>query len=319
MIRIVIIIILTLFIMQTGCYSALDLPEAKVVVKVIDEDNKPLEGVEILIGFQSQQGLDRRIKEIAERGITLSDGLYSASKKCTDYIAYSAEKKGYYKSHGEFHFNSSSNGRWQPWNQQVTLVLRKIINPVPMYARKLDLELPAIGKDIGFDFIKYDWVEPYGKGTNSDMIFHLKKQFKSKDDFEGNLTVKFLSKFDGIQIAKENYGIESQLTLPRQAPEINYSTKLILLHKRVPGKSVESNYDKGNNYIFRIRSEERSGKLLRAMYGKIKGDIGFDAMNSRTAFIVFDYYLNPDYTTNLEFDPNRNLFTNLKSTERIGL
>ncbi len=58
---------------------------------------------------------------------------------------------------------------------------------------------------------------------------------------------------------------------------------------------------------------------MRAMYGKIQGDIIFDPRGSKTTGIVFKYYLNPDFTTNLEFDPKRNLFENLKDRERVGL
>jgi len=43
------------------------------------------------------------------------------------------------------------------------------------------------------------------------------------------------------------------------------------------------------------------------MYGKIKGKIEFEPRRSKTAKIYLYYYLNPDYTRNLEFDPKRNL------------
>lgn len=312
-------ILLTFIMLQAGCSSAIDLPEAKVTVKVVDEDKKPVQGAEVMIGFLAKQGISQHIKETAEKGITAADGIFTASKKSTDHIAYSAEKQGYYMSSGEFHYSSSSNGRWQPWNSEVTIVLRKIINPVPMYARKFDLELPEIGKDIGFDLINYDWTAPYGKGVNADIIFHLDKQFVSKSDFAGRLSITFKSKHDGIQSIKEDNNQNSQFKLVRNAPVSNYVHKIILFHKRTHRKSVESNYNNDNNYIYRTRSEEADGKLVRSMYGKIKGDISFDVMNSKTAYVVFDYYLNPDYTTNLEFDPKRNLFYNLQDSERVGL
>ena len=81
----------------------------------------------------------------------------------------------------------------------------------------------------------------------------------------------------------------------------------------------EEDYEKDNNYIFRIRSEEEDGKLVKALYGKIHGDIRFDPREGKAGAISFKYYLNPDYTRNLEFDPKRNLFKNLKSFERVGL
>jgi hypothetical protein len=47
----------------------------------------------------------------------------------------------------------------------------------------------------------------------------------------------------------------------------------------------------------------------RAHYGKIYGD-----------FMNFTYYLNPTPNDrNVEFDPKRNLFTNLKDDERVTM
>ena len=71
------------------------------------------------------------------------------------------------------------------------------------------------------------------------------------------------------------------------------------------------------NYIFRVRSESIGDKPLMAMHGKIYGDIEFDPKGKATASILFDYYLNPDYTNNLEYDPKQNLFKNIQSYEGL--
>ena len=73
------------------------------------------------------------------------------------------------------------------------------------------------------------------------------------------------------------------------------------------------------NHFFRIRSEEKDEEYYKSMYGKIHGDIRFGVIGSKTGYVIFKYYLNPDYTNNLEFDRNRNLFINLKSFEEVGL
>jgi len=69
-----------------------------------------------------------------------------------------------------------------------------------------------------------------------------------------------------------------------------------------------------NNYFFRVRSEERNGKLIRAMYGKIQGEMKVQPGYEHTAAIFMTYYLNPDYTRNMEF--KENLFTNVDSAGR---
>jgi hypothetical protein len=49
-------------------------------------------------------------------------------------------------------------------------------------------------------------------------------------------------------------------------------------------------------------------KLVRAEYGKIYGPVEITAGSEGKWILSFTYYLNPDGTRNLEFDPKNNLF-----------
>jgi len=317
--RFVVLLIVIISMIQNGCSWGGGLPEAKITVKVIDEDGKPVEGAKVGIGFERNTG--GGAKEIPVEGYTNSDGLFSGSERGNNYVGYTVSREGYYKSIGSYRFKEN-NGRWEPWNPEVKVILRRIINPVPMYARNTKMspiEIPVAGRPIGFDLIEYDWVSPYGKGIHSDFVFKLDKVFIDNDNFESTLAVTFTNKFDGIQTIKENLRYGSTLKLLRSAPPINYKQKLVHSRKAISGKSTQSDFEEDNNYIFRIRSEEKDGKFLRGLHGKIYGDIEFDPRGSKTANLFFRFFLNPDYSTNLEFDSQRNLFTNLKSTERIGL
>lgn len=302
-----------------GCSGSY--PEAKATIKIVDEDGKPIESVNASITFELPKGNVQGIRDVAKKGITNGDGVFSASSRTGIDIAYGAEKEGYYKSYGEFHFTSSANGRWQPWNPEFKLVLRKIEKPVPMYACQLrPITLPESYKGIGFDLIEYDWVSPYGRGKHADFIFRVDGKYNNEYDYDNTLTLSFTNKFDGIQLITEDRRYGSQFKLPRTAPETDYQSKLIKTKTRIPEQSSKSDRNEDNNYIFRIRSEERNGKLIRAMYGKIQGDIDFGVdKKTHKVSITFTPYLNPDYTRNLEFDPKRNLFTDLKSFERVGL
>lgn len=63
---------------------------------------------------------------------------------------------------------------------------------------------------------------------------------------------------------------------------------------------------------------DEEGKLKRAMYGKILDEIKFAAL-SKNGEIGMHYYLNPDDTKNLEYDPEKNLFKSLPSGEGVAL
>ena len=295
---------------QYSCSNAFEFPDAKITVKVVGEDGQPVAGVEVKVGFQVAKETEQGIKDIPIKGFTDGGGLFATSHETVSDIAYAAVKEGYYGSYGEYHFNKKENGKWLPWNPTVMLVLRNKEKPMPMYHRELDIEMPIIGKEVGFDLIEYDWIAPYGKGKHADFIFKLDKKFKTRDEFDSTLTVTFSEKHDGIQVVKENRRFGSSFKLPRFAPKSGYQKKLTHFKKRSPGKPIEDDYADDNNYIFRIRSEEKDGKLWKAMYGKILGEIRFDPMMSKTAYILFEYFVNPDYTRNLEH--GKNLFEDVK-------
>ncbi len=308
----------TLLLSSSAC--GLDLPKAKVTLKVVDENGTPIKGAKAGVGFESVYMFKGGINDVGITGLTDKNGIFTAAHDTMGYIGYGAEVDGYYLSRSEYRFTKHESGKWQPWNHEIKVVMRKIEKPVPMYARetgrvKPDIEIPVINKEIGFDLMECDWVSPYGRGKHPDFIFKLIKTFKSRDDFDSTLIVTFPNKFDGIQEVKENLKGGSMFKLPRFAPEDMYQSKLAHRIIRTGVGIMKDDYEADANYIFRVRSEERDGKLMRAMYGKINGEIRFDPMNSKTAYIVFKYFLNPDYTRNLEYGDN--LFKNLKSTEQV--
>jgi len=304
------------------CFSitaqSIAMPDAKITVLVVDESGSPMPGIEVAIGFDGQG------KVKAYKGFTDAAGTFSAANETAGGVSCAATKNGFYESRGRYDFSASQiqNNTWLPWNPEVRLILRKIGKPVPMYARDTKesrLDIPAVGKEIGFDLIEYNWLPPYGSGKHADFVFRLDKRFKNEKDFDSTLTITFSNPYDGIIFVKEERRHGSLFKLPRFAPESGYLSKLVKAMKRLPDGPLVDDSQEGGNYIFRVRSEVKDKKLVRAMYGKIQGDIVFDPRFQVGASLGFIYYLNPDYTRNLEYDPSANLFQNLKSFERVGL
>jgi hypothetical protein len=295
--------------------------QAKLTIKVIDEKGSPVELANVRIGFETTTSKGRI--ENGVDGVTKSDGIFSGSASCKGHVGFRINKTGYYESYGSYDFTSKNSFRWEPWDPTITVVLKKIENPVAMYARDTRLSpiaVPEVGKDLGFDLIVYDWVIPYGHGNHSDIVFNLYLLDNGGNDFEYQLKLKFLNRFDGIRSFEENKNNRSSLQLPKNAPIEGYKKDLVVFLKGVK-RGAKHSWKSNRNYIFRIRSEEEKGKLKKAMYGKILSDI--EIANPRRKgelpTINFKYYLNPDYSRNLEFDPNQNLFKNLKSFEQVGL
>ena len=140
-----------------------------------------------------------------------------------------------------------------------------------------------------------------------------------KRDFEARLILTFSNVGDGIQSVEGSLQYGSELKLPRTAPEDGYDPEFTTSVSRAPGKAIVNEGRSSRSHIYRIRTVlDDTGNVISALYGKIRGDIRLDPINSKTAVVLFTYYLNPEANSqNLEFDPKRNLFGELKDTERV--
>lgn len=291
--------------------SILPNPMAKMTFIVVDEETgEPISDVDVGVSFRKDWESSTR-----SEGITNIEGECTITGRGTHLIRYSAEKEGgYYKTLGGYAFEQVTSNlqlRHQPWNPKITVKLRKIKKPVPMYARRVDHAiLPELGKKIGFDLMEADWVAPYGKGKVSDFVFLVTKEYSSEKDFKAEMTLTFSNSFDGIYAFPIDDSIYSDLKLPHLAPLDGYQKEL----KKFHSSDMSNDYNERQHYYFRIRSEEKDGKLQKALYGKIYNDIkinpfGYDRDTIGKPVIRFEYYLNPDGTRNTEFDPKKNLFS----------
>lgn len=226
---------------------------------------------------------------------------------------------------GSFYFTNSIEGKWQPWNPLVEIELKKVINPIPMYARHLDpwsFKVPAYNTSLGYDLVKSDWLSPHGKGETADFIFRLDCQLGEVTPdkvqyYDAIFSLSFTNEGDGIQEFLAHPREGSALRSPRYAPESGYQTQWVhhaFEHKT--GASHEINEEQ--NFFFRIRTKkDAEGRIISALYGKINDPIIYE-IRARGASIQMTYYLNPTPNDrNMEFDPSRNLFRDLKSAEQV--
>ena len=309
--NILFIVQIIFFILATSS-TVLAFGMVKIDVKVIDEAGTPLDDVKLSVRFSGgEMPVNKNVDDHGNCSITSSsnDGV----------VVGTAMKEDYYNSTFNHDFYVTKFGFWQPWGKELTVVMRPIVNPVPMYVRNHSFKIPVKGKEVGFDLEKADWVIPYGQGTTADFIFQVEQRFENMDNYDATMTMTFSNPFDGIQVVKDDGGGDfnsgSQYRLPRTAPESGYLPKM---ERRIAWGSMgrQSNMEDDNNYIFRVRSEvDENGNLKQAMYGKIRGELRYFVGDG--GGIKLHYYLNPDYTRNLEFDPKRNLFIILSGSENV--
>lgn len=286
-----------------------------VSVVVLDDRKQPVLGADA--GFS--WGLIGQSKEDSdfERKLTTKDGTaeFVGSTETKQY-AYGATKEGYYSSRGlRGTFERADAGRWLPWEKRLTVVLKPIRNPIPMYAKRVEVLVPEVGKPVGYDLEKGDWVAPYGSGVHLDFEFTVTGHYESKQDYDGVLTLRLPGAENGIQPYALDPVQRSQLKLPYEAPETAYQSTWIWRNGRKtprvdhPSVFVDESNDQ-RAFIFRVRTVlDPQGRIVRANYGKIHGPVYFQTFEGGKSRIGFTYYYNPAETRNLEFDPKKNLFS----------
>ena len=270
--------------------------EWKATLKVVDDSGQPVAGAEVWVNYLTNRFI----------GLTDTNGTFTASH--TDHsaqLAFQAQKAGYYSCGMQyflgFHYDPVK------WSPTVKIVLDRIINPIPMYARSIEKGPPAFNEPVGYDMILGDWVAPHGNGKNSDIIFNGELDKKSSKDFDYKLTVSFPNHGDGIQGFSSN---EGGLRSPYQAPASGYQPHIVRTMSRHPDEGTKEDLDLSRNYFFRVRTIlDENGNVKSALYGKIYGD-----------FMQFTYYLNPTPNNrNIEFDLKQNLIKNMKSSEQVQM
>jgi hypothetical protein len=295
-------------LLAVGALTPINYPEGKITIKVIDDESKPVEASDVAVGFQVMSKKYFGNEEIEVRGPSNADGEFTGSAKGDSSLAFTVRKAGYYQTTGKYDFKEAVADKWQPWNPTVEVVLKKIEKPIAMYAKKLDLAMPAFEVPVGFDLVIGDWVAPHGKGKTRDLVFTAHLQQRSKKDYDYELAVTFSNVADGLQPFEAPPFYGSELKSPRLAPENGYLPEWKQWRKRAPGKAETSNVSESRNYLLRVRTVvDEKGELVSALYGKIYGD-----------FLRFAYYLNSTANDrNLEFDPTRSLYKGLSETERV--
>ena len=299
---------LALIILSSGCANAQTERQWKMTLKVLDDTGTPVADASAGVSYSVLPPPDIRYATERIEGRTDTNGFFTASHLSSEGSAmgFGVEKVGYYGVHVPYDLPD----QYDPakWELTTNLVLKRMNRPLAMYAKRVNLGMPEFEKLIGFDLMAGDWVAPYGKGLNRDLLFagHFDKRPDGESRYK--LVVSFPNAGDGIQdfVADRSNG-GSDLRSSQEAPASGYQAQWVQFDNRKPGEVVETNRDKSRNYYFRVRTVlDEQGNVKSALYGKIYGD-----------FMQFSYYLNPTPNDRgVEFNPGRNLLSHIESFER---
>ena len=306
-------------IAATGCGRAQTRETAhawRATLTVVDENQQPVAGAQVWVAYDDPkegQPIDPLIKnDWAVGGLTDTNGIFMAAHfDRAVLLGFHAQKAGYYPYFAQYNLGFNTESTSARWNPSATLVLKRVIKPVPMYAKSVNLGMPVFDKPAGFDLKAGDWVAPYGKGSGADIVFTAHLEQRTGNDSDYKLVVSFPNPGDGIQefltpILPSGEG--SLLRSHHSAPMDGYQAEWIQTSVRKPGQPAVGNRDRNRNFFLRVQTTlDEAGHIKSAMYGKIYGD-----------FLQFSYFLNPTANDrNVEFDPAHNLMINLESFEQV--
>lgn len=296
-------------------------PSFRLTLHVVDDEGAPVDQAQARIGAERRpKGEESGGKGIFVEGVTDERGYFSGEMEAwnASQAGYLVQKKGHYGVWMTYRAKDPVQGKWQPWNPTIQVLLKRIKNPMPMYAKRVEVKIPEFNQPIGYDLMQGDLVVPFGKGQISDLIFEADRNVVSNEDYDGTLTIRFSNEGDGLVAYEIPQTDPPGLRMPYTAPDDGYvSNKTWQESRHTSGRGngkIISTASNRMNYFIRVRTiRDKEGKVVSALYGKIHGDfrwfIGARAPKSGLAFI---YYLNPDGTRNVEYDPKRNLLKSSK-------
>lgn len=290
--------------------------QVKSTINVVDEQGQPIQGAEVFFSYVNFKNEENLTVATNEKGVAENTG--SAELR----INLRVSKEGYYDT--RYH-KSEGTSLSKDENHDLTVILREVKNPIAMFAKKVEIEMPVLGKKIGFDLKACDFVKPHGRGVTSDFALFAEKRFVNSKNYSTRLNVHFEGKYEGMYLDQEaqrgGVHFDSDFKTARLGKLDDYKQEASFVASKSEGNGYKGST---NEAIYLIRSRanvNEDGELISCHYSKIRDGINISrgaGLEQSMPILRFTYYFNPTPNDrNLEFDPERNLFKKLPHNEQV--
>lgn len=268
---------------------------AKIRYRVIDDEGAPVSNVVAHVWFSSYA----RHQDDAEWFVTTdTNGMFTVEHRTNESLDCGFDKEGYYHSSDKILFRERKDvlakvkdGKWQPYGETRTVVLKRIKNPHEMLGPDCppQRKVKIYDKWLGFDLEKGDFLPPMGVGAESDMLVRFRLNGRMPHDWSIMMDVSFTNnpyagacrlKKDGWSDMKSSYYADTNAV---------YQTDFTFKYCHEKGVYPYSDKLNQDEYmIFRIRTKvDRDGKLVSARYGKLYGPWNFEDAGGSQIYKVF--------------------------------
>lgn len=266
--------------------------KGRITVRVVDSKGTPVSGANVEVYYAAGGKKNTQVRGMTDRGGKISaEGL--SNSFCNLYV----DKKGYYRTTQQYSFVRPDldvkDGRWQPWNPTVEVILKEKRSPVRMISKRVDAKLPY-NKTVDFDCFAGDWLPPYGLGKQPCLSFLYRSEYNGTFGYLTNSLTLSVPRGGGFIHCKQD-AFSTNWSL-YEAPQTGYVSPVAFELKRTPEKVLlDVTLAAGCYLVFctdilngsRVETESRCfGKIREFEYGEDYKRPGF-------GFVKFTYYINP--------------------------
>ena len=277
---------------------------AKICYRVVDDEGEPVSNAVAHVWFSSYS---RHQDDANWKVLTDANGMFTVEHRTNESLDCGFDKDGYYHSSDQILFRERKDvspkvvdGKWQPYGETRTVVLKKIRNPQPLVdsGGKKCVRYPEDGVWNGFDLEKFDWCKPMGCGVVSDMMIRFTRK-EMLDGFIKTMDVSFTNnQYSGAyEMATDGFSEMSTVYHADRNATFNNS----LSYRFVRDKKGSHCYDLSRDkyLVFRVRPVlDENGNLVSAHYGRISGSwLFYERIGMKIGPVLFNPTPND---TNLE-------------------
>lgn len=268
---------------------------AKVVLRVVDQDGVAVPEAKILGAFSANRLKDSVLVD----GLTNTNGEFIAQGNCNEILRVDVMKEGYYRTEEKINFWRSKSepivvdGKWQPYGETRTVVLKKIKNPIRLRdpGARYRYVYPESGKWTGFDLVCGDWVPPLGDGKCADIMIRYTRE-QRPDGFFKSLDISFTNNpYAGAYVMNRDSDSEMDSVYEANTNGEYVGNFRYEFERTAKGNHVISELGYGQYLVFRIRTKtDENGKLISAHYGRIMGALQY---LERAGIVLGPVFFNP--------------------------
>ena len=260
--------------------------DGKVTLKIVDAAGNAVPGASVVSGFHITDD-----RTLTVRATSDANGMAELASPCSGEMFFSVIKDGHYSTRLRYLFSQQGydcvkDGRWQPWNPTIEVVLKEKRRPIAMvvggeiYSSR---QIPN-DTDVGYDFSAGDFIKPVGDGEHADIFFFLESQWESSLIHTNRLSLR-TNQNGWFSIQRKD--VFSEQPLLYEAPDIGDRTEVVYEYARTSDKVLFNTKPGLDDYLVFGIPAQASGNPNEKNFGTIS-ELSFGG-----GWVKFKYTFNP--------------------------